>query len=205
MWKVLNWSSDLSYIYSGNDPGKPCVFPFIWKDEIYDTCTDFGRSFSSDKVKLFSLPYQTLSFLITYRISAPLRLMMKEKSNILMINTVTVVLAVLQKMMMSGWLMIPWQWPITMMLLMMIQTVSSIRTSLTLSLLPPTVHSLRNGLVWWEFIQRQIRPTWADLFGGVFWVHISFTTLVTNNYDINNIIQNIRNIITVESWWSPSE
>ena len=154
------------------------------------------------EVKIFSLLYQTESFLITYRTSAPLRLMMKEKSNYGII-TVPVVLAVLLKMMMSGWLMIPWQWPITMMLLMMIQTVSSIRTSLTLSLLPPTVHSLRNGLVWWEFIQRQIRPTWADLFGGVFWVHISFTTLVTNNYDINNTIQNIRNIITVESWWSP--
>ena len=198
MWKVLNWSSDLSYIYSGDDPGKPCVFPFIWDDEIYETCTDF-RSYL--KVKIFSLSYQTLSFLITYRTNASLRLMMKE--NISLTNVVTVVLAVLQKMMMSGWLMIPWQWPITMMLLMMIQTVSSILTSLTLSLLPPTVHSLRNGLVWWEFIQRQIRPTQADLFGGVFWVHISFTTLVTNNYDINNTIQNIRNIITVESWRSP--
>ena len=54
------------------------------------------------EVKIFSLLYQTESFLITYRTSAPLRLMMKEKSNFLMINTVTVVLAVLQKMMMSG-------------------------------------------------------------------------------------------------------
>ena len=199
MWKVLNWSSDLSYIYSGYDPGKPCVFPFIWIDEIYHSCTDLNSYY---KVKIFSLSYQTLLFLITYRISAPLRLMMKEES-IGLINLVPVVLAVLQKMMMSGWLMIPWQWPITMMLLMMIQTVSSIRTSLTLSLLPPTVHSLRNGLVWWEFIQIQTWPTQADLFGGTFWVHISFTTLVTNNYDINNTIYNIRNIITVESWWSP--
>ena len=136
-----------------------------------------------------------------YRTSAPLRLMIKE--NMTPQDVVPVVLAVLPKMMMSGWLMIPWQWPITMTLLMMIRTVSSIPTSLTLSLLPPTVHSLRNGPIWWEFIQRQIRPTQADLFGGTFWVHISFTTLVTNNYDIINTIQNIRNIITVESRWSP--
>ena len=75
------------------------MFPFIWEDEIYHSCTDFGTRL---KVKIFSISYQTLSFLITYRTSAPLRLMMKEKSNILMINMVTVVLAVLQKMMMSG-------------------------------------------------------------------------------------------------------
>ena len=77
------------------------MFPFIENDKIYETCTDFNSYY---KVKIFSPSYQTLSFLITYRISAPLRLMMKEKSNglILNINVVPVVLAVLQKMMMSG-------------------------------------------------------------------------------------------------------
>ena len=105
---------------------------------------------------------------ISHRTSAPRKLMKKEKSNGVMINTVPVVLAVLEKMTMSGWLMTPWQWPITMTLLMMTQTVSSILTSLTLSLSPATVLLPRHGPDWWEFIQRPIRPSQADLFGGIY-------------------------------------
>ena len=107
--------------------------------------------------------------------------MRMESTRVDKVYGVTVVLAVLEKMTMSGWLMTPWQWPITMTLLMMIQTVSSILTSLTLSLSPATVLLPRHGPDWWEFIQRPIGPTQADLCGGIYSTHINCISLVTNN------------------------
>ena len=43
---MFHSSSDLSYIYSGYDPDKPCVFPFIWEEEIYYSCTDIRAHFN---------------------------------------------------------------------------------------------------------------------------------------------------------------
>ena len=177
MWKVLNWSSDLSYIYSGDDPGKPCVFPFIWEDEIYETCTDF---YEWRKVEKFFLSYQTLSFLITYRISAPLKLMKKEGLNMIMVgNTEPVVPTVLEKMTMPGWLMTPWKWPIIRNLKTR-RTVWIILTSPTLSLYPAPVLQQRPGPVWWEFTALLTRPTRADLSGDTLFTLINCITLVTD-------------------------
>ena len=38
---ILTW--DIFYIYSGDDPDKPCVFPFKWEGVTYYRCTDFYR------------------------------------------------------------------------------------------------------------------------------------------------------------------
>ena len=100
------------YLYSGDDPNKPCVFPFTYEDETISSCTTIDGDlkvcyYGTGKINITDIITIILA-LVCYRAGS------SGKTSA--VNGVTVVLTVLRRMM-SGSLMTlwQWQWSITMM------------------------------------------------------------------------------------------
>ena len=112
--KWLIWDIQyLFYIHSGKDPDKPCIFPFKFLEETISSCTTivlkkvccYG---TSRKWFYQDIKYRSSLYLFVFSPGALQRwILMGNWSEL---NGVTVVLTA-QLRMISGLLMILWQWP----------------------------------------------------------------------------------------------